>query len=42
MADPADVKHGRGWIEDMIIGSTAAKVCEIAKRLVRMVPLRKE
>lgn len=34
-------KHGRNWIEDMIIGSTAAKVCEIAKRPVLIVPLRK-
>lgn len=34
-------KHGRNWIEGMVIGSTAAKVCEIAKRPVLMVPLRK-
>ncbi len=35
-------KHGRSWIEGMVIGSTAAKVCEIAKRPVLMVPLQKE
>lgn len=34
-------KHGRNWIEDMIIGSTAAKVCETAKRPVLIVPLQK-
>lgn len=31
-------KHGRNWIEGKIIGSTAAKVCEIAQRPVLMVP----
>jgi len=34
-------KHGRGWIEGMTIGNTAAKVCEIAKRPVLIVPLEK-
>jgi nucleotide-binding universal stress UspA family protein len=34
-------KHGRNWIEDKIIGSTAAKVCETARRPVLMVPLQK-
>jgi len=31
-------KHGRNWAADKIIGSTAAKVCEIARRPVLMVP----
>lgn len=31
-------KHGRNWIKGTIIGSTAAKVCEIAKRPVLVVP----
>lgn len=31
-------KHGQNWIEGMTIGSTAAKVCEGAKRPVLMVP----
>lgn len=34
-------KHGRNWIEDKIIGSTAAKVCETARRPVLMVPSQK-
>ena len=34
-------KHGRHRVGDMVIGSTAAKVCEIAKRPVLTVP-RKE
>jgi nucleotide-binding universal stress UspA family protein len=33
-------KHGRNWIEGRIIGSTAAKVCETARRPVLMVPLQ--
>ncbi|MDZ7686472.1 MAG: universal stress protein [Gammaproteobacteria bacterium] len=33
-------KHGRGWIKGNVIGSTAAKVCEIARRPVLMVPLQ--
>jgi nucleotide-binding universal stress UspA family protein len=32
-------KHGRNWIESMVIGSTAARLCEIARRPVLMVPL---
>jgi hypothetical protein len=35
-------KHGKNWIEGKIIGSTAAKVCETARRPVLMVPLQKE
>jgi nucleotide-binding universal stress UspA family protein len=33
-------KHGRNWIAGKIIGSTAAKVCETARRPVLMVPLQ--
>jgi nucleotide-binding universal stress UspA family protein len=33
-------KHGRGWIEGSIIGGTAEKVCETARRPVLIVPLR--
>ena len=33
-------KHGRGWVESMAIGSTAANLCEIARRPVLMVPLQ--
>ena len=32
-------KHGQNWIESMVIGSTAQKVCETAGRPVLMVPL---
>lgn len=32
-------KHGQNWIESMLIGSTAAAVCETAGRPVLMVPL---
>ena len=32
-------KHGQNWVESMLIGSTAAKVCESAGRAVLMVPL---
>jgi|TARA_R110000751_G_scaffold307749_1_gene430946 nucleotide-binding universal stress UspA family protein len=32
-------KHGQGWLESMAIGSTAANLCEIARRPVLMVPL---
>jgi nucleotide-binding universal stress UspA family protein len=35
-------KHGRNWIEGKIIGTTAANVCESARRPVLMVPLQKE
>ncbi|HEY0920088.1 universal stress protein [Devosia sp.] len=33
-------KHGQGWVESMVIGSTAASLCEIARRPVLMVPLK--
>lgn len=33
-------KHGQGWVDSITIGSTAAKLCEIAHRPVLMVPLR--
>jgi nucleotide-binding universal stress UspA family protein len=32
-------KHGQGWIERMLIGNTAAAICETARRPVLMVPL---
>jgi nucleotide-binding universal stress UspA family protein len=32
-------KHGQNWIEGRTIGSTAARVCEIARLPVLMVPL---
>ncbi len=32
-------KHGQGWVESLLIGSTAAAVCETARRPVLMVPL---
>jgi nucleotide-binding universal stress UspA family protein len=35
-------KHGKNWIEGKIIGSSAANVCETARRPVLMVPLQKE
>jgi nucleotide-binding universal stress UspA family protein len=35
-------KQGRSWVMGRIIGSTAAKVCEIARRPVLMVPLERE
>lgn len=35
-------KHGQNWVEGKIIGSTAAKLCEIARRPVLMVPRQKE
>jgi nucleotide-binding universal stress UspA family protein len=35
-------KHGQGWVESMTIGSTAANLCEIARRPVLMVPLRNQ
>jgi nucleotide-binding universal stress UspA family protein len=34
-------KHGKNWIEGMVSGNTAAKVCELAKCPVLMVPLGK-
>ena len=33
-------KHGQNWIESMLIGSTAANLCEVARRPVLMVPAR--
>jgi nucleotide-binding universal stress UspA family protein len=35
-------KHGQGWVESMTIGSTAANLCEIARRPVLTVPLRNQ
>ncbi|HYQ37927.1 MAG TPA: universal stress protein [Pseudomonas sp.] len=35
-------KHGQNWVETMLIGSTAARVCETAGRPVLMVPLPRE
>ncbi|MDP4032244.1 MAG: universal stress protein [Pseudorhodobacter sp.] len=32
-------KHGQNWVQSMVIGSTAAALCEIARRPVLMVPL---
>lgn len=32
-------KHGQGWLESKVIGSTAAKVCETARRPVLVVPI---
>lgn len=32
-------KHGQGWVDSLITGSTAASLCEIAHRPVLMVPL---
>ena len=31
-------KHGQGWVESLATGSTAANLCEIARRPVLMVP----
>ena len=33
-------KHGQGWLESKVIGTTAAKVCETARRPVLMVPVQ--
>ena len=35
-------KHGQGWVESLATGSTAANFCEIARRPVLMVPVRKD
>ncbi|MFN3647833.1 MAG: universal stress protein [Gemmobacter sp.] len=35
-------KHGQGWVNSLITGSTAASLCEIARRPVLMVPLQNE
>jgi nucleotide-binding universal stress UspA family protein len=32
-------KHGQNWVESTVIGSTAANLCEIARRPVLMAPL---
>lgn len=32
-------KHGQGWLESLVIGSTAAKLCETARRPVLIMPL---
>ena len=32
-------KHGQGWLESLVVGSTALAVCETAGRPVLMVPL---
>ena len=32
-------KHGQGWVESTVIGSTAANLCEIARRPVLVAPL---
>lgn len=32
-------KHGQGWLESKVIGSTAARLCETAKRPVLIVPV---
>lgn len=34
-------KHGQNWVKSMTIGSTAANLCEIARRPVLMVPGQK-
>lgn len=31
-------RHGRGWVRDVLIGSTAAQLCETAGRPVLVVP----
>jgi nucleotide-binding universal stress UspA family protein len=31
-------KYGQGWVRSKIIGSTAAKLCEVARRPVLMIP----
>ena len=33
-------KHGQGWVQSITTGSTAANLCEIARRPVLMVPTR--
>ncbi|PHS74038.1 MAG: hypothetical protein COB19_08470 [Porticoccus sp.] len=35
-------KHGQGWLESKVIGSTAARVCETARRPVLMVPIQEQ
>ena len=33
-------KHGQGWLESKVIGTTAAKLCDTARRPVLMVPIQ--
>ncbi|MEX2469793.1 MAG: universal stress protein [Pseudohongiellaceae bacterium] len=33
-------KHGQGWLESKVIGATAARLCETARRPVLMVPIQ--
>jgi len=35
-------KHGQGWLQSKVIGSTAAKLCETARRPVLMVPIAED
>lgn len=35
-------KNGQGWLKDLAIGSTAAALCEIARRPVLVVPIKEE
>lgn len=35
-------KHGQGWLESKIIGTTAAQLCEMARRPVLVVPVQKQ
>ncbi|MDO8861323.1 universal stress protein [Haliea sp. E1-2-M8] len=35
-------KHGQGWLESTVIGSTAARLCETARRPVLMVPIKEQ
>ena len=32
-------KHGQHWVQSMVIGSTALRLCEMAGRPVLLVPL---
>ena len=35
-------RHGQGWVDSITTGSTAASLCEIARRPVLMVPRQNE
>lgn len=35
-------KHGQGWLESKVIGTTAARLCETARRPVLMVPVHEQ
>lgn len=35
-------KHGQGWLQSKVIGSTAAKLCETARRPVLVVPIAEQ